>query len=114
MSGGERDRDSEFAVEGGGGPRILNRNTRREEGGLGNKFGEVQMKKAQKKEKDADVVVLDASVLINGLWQVKKWCRDGRDEIIIIPLEGEFSDRLHHLVASNLLAPPHFYLAIYD
>lgn|ERR1700753_3002973 len=39
--------------------------------------------------KDADVVVLDASVLIHALGQLKKWCRDGRGEIIIIPLEGK-------------------------
>ena len=40
------------------------------------------------REKDADVVVVDASVLVHALWQVKKWCRDGRQEIVIIPLEG--------------------------
>ena len=41
------------------------------------------------KEKDADVIVLDASVLVHALPQVKKWCRDGREEIVIVPLEGE-------------------------
>ena len=44
-----------------------------------------------KREKDADIVVVDASVLIHALYQVKKWCRDGRQEIIIIPLEGTFT-----------------------
>ena len=39
--------------------------------------------------KDADVVVLDASVLIHGLYHVKKWSRDGREEVVIVPLEGE-------------------------
>ena len=38
--------------------------------------------------KQADVIVVDASVLVNALGQVKKWCRDGQQEIIIIPLEG--------------------------
>lgn len=44
----------------------------------------------ERKAKDADIVVVDASVLIHALYQVKKWCRDGREEVIIIPLEGEF------------------------
>ena len=38
--------------------------------------------------KEADVIVVDASVLVNALGQVKKWCRDGQEEIIIVPLEG--------------------------
>lgn len=41
-----------------------------------------------KYEKDADVIVVDASVLVHALYQVKKWCRDGREEILIVPLEG--------------------------
>lgn len=40
-------------------------------------------------EKDADVVVVDASVLVHALYQVKKWCKDGRQEKIIVPLEGQ-------------------------
>lgn len=39
--------------------------------------------------KDADIVVLDTSVLIHALGQLKKWSRDGREEIVIVPLEGE-------------------------
>ena len=42
------------------------------------------------RDKDADVVVVDASVLIHALYQVKKWCRDGREEIVIVPLEGPY------------------------
>lgn len=38
--------------------------------------------------KDADVVVVDASVLIHGISHIKKWCKDGRREIVVIPLEG--------------------------
>ncbi|KAI0631776.1 hypothetical protein C8Q77DRAFT_1061298 [Trametes polyzona] len=38
--------------------------------------------------KDADVVVVDASVLVHGLYHIKKWCRDGREEVIIVPLEA--------------------------
>jgi len=44
--------------------------------------------------RDADIIVLDASVLIHALGQLKKWSRDGREEIIIIPLEGEWQARL--------------------
>jgi hypothetical protein len=43
-----------------------------------------------KGEKDADVIVVDASVLVHAIYQVKKWCRDGREEVIIVPLEGIF------------------------
>lgn len=39
-------------------------------------------------EKDADIVVVDSSVLVNALYQVKKWCKEGRKEVVIIPLEG--------------------------
>lgn len=42
-----------------------------------------------KRDKDADIIVIDASVLVHALYQVKKWCRDGRKEILIVPLEGE-------------------------
>jgi uncharacterized protein with von Willebrand factor type A (vWA) domain len=38
--------------------------------------------------KEADVVVVDASVLVHALYKVKKWCKEGRQEVIIIPLEG--------------------------
>jgi len=44
--------------------------------------------KRGKGTKDADVIVLDASVLIHALGHLKKWSRDGREEIIIVPLEG--------------------------
>ena len=51
--------------------------------------GSEDAKKANTKE--ADVIVVDASVLVNALGQIKKWCRDGQEEIIIVPLEGTFS-----------------------
>ncbi|CDO76532.1 hypothetical protein BN946_scf184399.g2 [Trametes cinnabarina] len=41
-----------------------------------------------KGHKDADIVVIDASVLVNGLYHLKKWCRDGREEVVIVPLEA--------------------------
>lgn len=47
--------------------------------------------KGDKKQKDADVVVVDASVLVNALGQLKAWCRKDREEIVVVPLEGEFS-----------------------
>ncbi len=43
----------------------------------------------RKVQKDADVVVVDATVLVHGLYHIKKWCREGREEVVIIPLEGE-------------------------
>jgi len=46
-----------------------------------------RQKETAKVEKDADVVVVDASVLVHGIGQLKKWCRDGRQEVVIIPLE---------------------------
>jgi hypothetical protein len=49
------------------------------------------------KTKDADIVVVDGSVLIHALYQVKKWCRDGKKEIIIVPLEGVLINE--HLVS---------------
>lgn len=42
----------------------------------------------RREEKDADIVVVDSSVLVHALYQVKKWCREGREEIVIVPLEG--------------------------
>lgn len=58
--------------------------------------------------KDADLVVVDASVLIHALGQVKKWCRDGRNEVIIVPLEGVYSCHIYiqpldHIAALNTL-----------
>ena len=55
--------------------------------------------------KEADVIVVDASVLVNALGQVKKWCRDGQEEIIIVPLEGTVSfSPLRHISPSPLHA----------
>jgi hypothetical protein len=56
------------------------------------KSSEEKEKEKKEKEKDADVVVVDASVLVHALYQVKKWCRDGREEVVIIPLEGRGHD----------------------
>ncbi len=49
--------------------------------------------KMERGEKDADIIVVDASVLVHALYQVKKWCRDGRKEILIVPLEGMSQNR---------------------
>ncbi|KAK7018440.1 hypothetical protein R3P38DRAFT_3360194 [Favolaschia claudopus] len=35
-------------------------------------------------EQDADVAIVDASVLVHALRQVKRWCRDGSEEVVII------------------------------
>ncbi|KAJ3738445.1 hypothetical protein DFH05DRAFT_1553189 [Lentinula detonsa] len=42
----------------------------------------------ESKEKDADIVILDASVLVHALNYLKKWCKQGREEVVIVPLEG--------------------------
>lgn len=42
-----------------------------------------------KQDKDADVVIIDASVLIHDIAQLKKWCRPDRKETIVVPLEGQ-------------------------
>lgn len=50
--------------------------------------------------KDADIVVVDASVLVHAIGELKKWCRPKREEIVIIPLEGKssFSFRFSNLI----------------
>jgi hypothetical protein len=58
---------------------------------LGNGGGEVRQKRRQdgaRRDKDADVIIVDASVLIHCISQFKAWCREGREEIVIVPLEG--------------------------
>lgn len=42
-------------------------------------------------KKDAGIVVVDASVLVHALGQLKGWCRNNREETIIVPLEGTFA-----------------------
>ncbi|KAH9899702.1 hypothetical protein C8Q73DRAFT_816861 [Cubamyces lactineus] len=41
-----------------------------------------------KSHKDADVVVINANVLVHGLYHILRWCREGREEIVIVPLEA--------------------------
>lgn len=54
----------------------------------------------EKGEKNADVIVVDSSVLVHALYQVKKWCKDGREEVLIVPLEGMCSIlRRHQLIS---------------
>ena len=43
----------------------------------------------EEREQEADIIVIDASVLVHALYQVKRWCKDGREEVLIVPLEGE-------------------------
>ncbi|KAF8581158.1 hypothetical protein K439DRAFT_1662417 [Ramaria rubella] len=58
----------------------------------GRESGKLQVQKessgANELEKDADIIVVDASVLVHALGQLKKWCRDGRKEVVLIPLEA--------------------------
>lgn len=44
--------------------------------------------RTQTNKKDAEVVVVDASVLVHALGQLKTWFRNGREEVIVVPLEG--------------------------
>ncbi|KAF9074602.1 hypothetical protein BDP27DRAFT_1381112 [Rhodocollybia butyracea] len=39
-------------------------------------------------DKDADIIVVDASVLVHALNHLKKWCKNGREEVVIVPLEA--------------------------
>ncbi|KAF8626621.1 hypothetical protein AX15_004780 [Amanita polypyramis BW_CC] len=68
-------------------------------GGLTSKGrdGPISRRKSSDEERDrdrgtntkvADIIVVDASVLVHALYQVKRWCKDGREEIIIVPLEA--------------------------
>lgn len=41
----------------------------------------------------ANVIVLDASVLVHALGQVKRWCREERKETLVVPLEGMLRPR---------------------
>ena len=41
-----------------------------------------------KQPHSADRIIIDASVLIHALNQVKNWCREDRKETLIVPLEG--------------------------
>lgn len=54
--------------------------------------------------KEADIIVVDASVLVHALYQVKRWCKDGRDQVLIVPLEGE-SSRIPAYSRANVDAP---------
>lgn len=90
------DRNSNYkkgGAPGGGGARMQKRHVSSPEAGHGQVAEEkIQMSWRDESKpdnlKDADIVVLDASVLIHGISYLKKLCRDGRQEIVIIPLEG--------------------------
>ncbi|KAG7087339.1 hypothetical protein E1B28_013315 [Marasmius oreades] len=50
--------------------------------------GSNRRKSREESEKDADIIVVDASVLVHSLNQLKKWSRNGRNEVVIVPLEA--------------------------
>ncbi|GJE95272.1 hypothetical protein PsYK624_114550 [Phanerochaete sordida] len=66
----------------GGGPKVARR------GDEVSGQDERRKREGTAADKDADIVVLDASVLVHGISQVKKWCREGRPEVVIVPLEA--------------------------
>jgi hypothetical protein len=63
---------------------------------LGTGAGDARSKRrpAENNRKEADIIIVDASVLIHCISQIKAWCRDGREEVIIVPLEGAFYSRM--------------------
>ena len=56
--------------------------------------GDGRRKSGDDSDKDADVIIIDASVLVHSLDKLKKWSRNGREEVVIVPLEGECSPSL--------------------
>ncbi|KAJ3810904.1 hypothetical protein F5876DRAFT_88629 [Lentinula aff. lateritia] len=48
----------------------------------------LRKKSHEQQEKDADIVIVDASVLVHALNHLKKWCKSGREEVVIVPLEA--------------------------
>lgn len=56
----------------------------------------------ERKAKEADIIVVDGSVLIHALYQVKRWCRDGREEVIIVPLEGVIMSDILSLIGTDI------------
>ncbi|KAF5361426.1 hypothetical protein D9758_006125 [Tetrapyrgos nigripes] len=67
---------------GGGGADEFDRTRTVEQAGGGRRRSDAES------EKDADVVIADASVLIHSLNSLKKWSRNGREEVVIVPLEA--------------------------
>jgi hypothetical protein len=66
-------------------------------------------KEAEKKQhKDADVVVVDVSVLVHALYKVRNWCREDRKEVVIVPLEGPS----HHLRSAAALNSTYVHKAL--
>jgi hypothetical protein len=57
--------------------------------GQGHGYGQAKRRSNEGVTAEADIIVVDASVLVHCLNQVKVWCRDGREETIIVPLEGK-------------------------
>ena len=79
----------------GTGPRIVKKGGDRVEV---NGVDERRKREGTSDGKDADIVVVDASVLVHAISQVKKWCREGRQEIVIVPLEGASASALFRVV----------------
>lgn len=90
-------------------PQQQHHHQQKERSGTAKNRGAEDAKKSSAKE--ADVIVVDASVLVNALGQIKKWCRDGQEEIIIVPLEGtvSFSLPVLPLVYSRSCLPATLY-----
>ncbi|GJJ14143.1 hypothetical protein Clacol_008402 [Clathrus columnatus] len=61
---------------------------KRERSSKEDRIGEFKPLEEMSYEKEADVIILDASVLIHCLNRVKKWCKKGRQEILVVPLEA--------------------------
>lgn len=79
----------------GTGPKIIKKGGDRTEVNGGE---ERRKREGTSDGKDADIVVVDASVLVHAIAQLKKWCREGRQEIVIVPLEGASISALFRVV----------------
>lgn len=86
-------RDRRGPRGGGGGRQRATRTTSRSELSRARRSTEKEVSteheaKHAGKEKDADIVIVDASVLVHALGKLQGWCKNGRDEIVIVPLEA--------------------------
>lgn len=74
-------------------PRADSRSKRPRETRRSREDNSFEKPRSDRKDMDADVIVTDASILVYGLSHLKKWSRDGREKIVVVPLEGvSYSD----------------------
>ena len=77
-----------------------------------NQSTERNEKKVAVPTKDADIVVVDTSVLVHGIGHLKAWCKNGREEVVIVPLEGVFVFLSYSLWVRAYIAARCFFTAL--